>query len=82
MGWNTTMTEYVITEGEGSWGTWYYHWSRAEKHWEALCGAHTMHTSMKASAWGITGHLNERYCKECEVLRESEIILKHKMTEK
>jgi hypothetical protein len=41
---------------------------------EPLCGKariETMPTSIPLSAWGVRGHLKERYCKECERIYRS-----------
>jgi hypothetical protein len=55
----------VIAEGVS--GTFYYHLAAAENTAQALCGAQTMPTLLDLDAWGKTGHLNERWCKRCEV---------------
>ena len=54
-----------VTEGIG--GTWHYHLSLAETNASGLCGAKTMLTSVPMGAWGLRGHLNERYCPDCAV---------------
>lgn len=53
---------------EGIYGMWFYHLSEQGENSKSLCGARTMHTSIPLSAWGFRGHLNERYCKQCEGL--------------
>lgn len=53
-----------ITEGVA--GVWFYHLSPAGINSKALCGAQTMLTQLPLSAWGVRGHLNERYCAVCE----------------
>lgn len=52
---------------EGIHGTWHYHLSDDGK--TALCGAWVMPTGVPEDTWGYVGHLNERYCKECERIR-------------
>jgi hypothetical protein len=52
-----------ITEGVRS--TWYYHLSEAGTNITSLCGKQTMHTAIPLSAWGVRGHLNERWCPQC-----------------
>lgn len=63
-----TQETAVYKVSEGIHGTWFYHLSTNEHSTLGLCGARTMHTSVPLSAWGGVGHLNERYCKECEKL--------------
>lgn len=58
--------ELHITEGRA--GTWYYHLSQAGINATAVCGAKTMHTEIPLSAWGVRGHLNERWCPTCAEL--------------
>lgn len=52
---------------EGIHGTWFYHLTN-DKDSESLCGERTMHSGMPLSSWGYRGHLNERYCLDCETL--------------
>jgi hypothetical protein len=49
-------------------GVWYYHLSETGKSGQpALCGnTQVMSTEIPISSWGSKGHLNEKYCKECE----------------
>ena len=53
---------------EGAAGVWYYHLSESGKSGSpALCGnTQVMSTDIPISYWGIRGHLNEGYCKDCE----------------
>jgi hypothetical protein len=53
---------------EGISGTWFYHLSDDGK--TALCGARVMISSAPESTWGFRGHLQERYCKQCEEIRK------------
>ena len=50
---------------EGIHGTWFYHIAPKGKTQRALCGKATMFSYMNFSNWGYSGHLNERYCREC-----------------
>lgn len=61
-----------VTEGVS--GTWYYHLSAAGTNARGLCGAQTMHTAIPMACWGAKGHLNERYCGECQRLGEHALI--------
>jgi hypothetical protein len=56
---------------EGIHGTWHYHLSDDGK--TALCGAWVMRTGVPEDTWGYVGHLNERYCKQCERIRNEQI---------
>jgi hypothetical protein len=60
----TAVTGVHITEGRA--GMWFYHLSRTGVNGESLCGRPTMSTQMPLRLWGTKGHLNERYCTECE----------------
>lgn len=54
----------VVTEGVS--GVWHYHLSHTETRTRGLCGAQTMATSIKLSAWGsISQHLPESWCGAC-----------------
>lgn len=57
---------------EGIHGTWFYHLTRDPRSIRSLCGEQTMYTGCPLSSWGYRGHLNERYCKECEKLAGSD----------
>jgi hypothetical protein len=72
----TEVPEFQVVEGIH--GTWFYHLARTQQpRLRALCSDEkpVMHTSAPLSSWGYkSGHLNERYCAECERLaRESGI---------
>jgi hypothetical protein len=60
------MKELFIVEGVA--GLYHYHLSlNGDNMKPALCGnTRVMHTGCKLSTWGLIGHLNEKYCKECE----------------
>ncbi|MDR9836961.1 MULTISPECIES: hypothetical protein [Herbaspirillum] len=62
-----------ITEGVS--GTWFYHLSAAGTNARGLCGAQTMYTAIPLASWGAKGHLNERYCADCQRLGESELLV-------
>jgi hypothetical protein len=50
-------------------GTWFYHIRDGDRG-PAICGYKDVmptHVPLDA-AWGYRGHLNERYCEECERL--------------
>lgn len=64
------MSELKVAEGIS--GMWFYHLSKHDHCLKALCGAKTMPTGVPKSSWGFRGHLNERYCKECERLAGQE----------
>lgn len=53
---------------EGIHGTWHYHLSDDGK--TALCGAQVMRSNAPEDTWGYVGHLGERYCKDCERIRQ------------
>ncbi len=53
---------------EGVMGYFYYHISPNNTLTKSLCGKTVMPTQIPVNTWGIVGHLNERYCKECEKL--------------
>lgn len=61
-----------VTEGVS--GTWFYHLSAAGTNAKGLCGERTMHTAIPLSSWGMKGHLNERYCAECQLLGKGELL--------
>ena len=56
---------YVV---EGVAGMWHYHLSETGCSGQlALCGnRRVMCTELRLSSWGSCGHLNERYCRQCE----------------
>lgn len=56
---------YIV---EGVESMCYYHLSETGKSGQpALCGnKRVMNTGKPLSSWGKRGHLNEKYCKECE----------------
>ncbi|MYM92540.1 hypothetical protein [Duganella vulcania] len=60
-----------VTEGVS--GTWFYHLSAAGTDVHGLCGAQTMHTAIPLARWGAKGHLNERYCSQCQGLGEVQL---------
>jgi hypothetical protein len=60
------LDDIVVTESV--YGTFHYHLSKANKRSKGLCGEDTMITGIPLNAWGFKGHLNERYCAECERL--------------
>lgn len=66
------MKKPALREGlkivEGVESVWFYHLSDTGKNGQpALCGnKRVMSTHMPLSAWGTRGHLNEKYCPECE----------------
>lgn len=49
---------------EGIAGTFHYH-LRADGKFQSLCARPVMQTKVPLSAWGVTTHLNERWCAEC-----------------
>jgi hypothetical protein len=53
---------------EGVEGLWYYHLSETGKNGKpALYGnKNVMNTGLPLNTRGFKGHLNERYCRECE----------------
>lgn len=53
---------------EGVAGTWFYHLAY-EGEYKSLCGKDVMHTEIPMNTWGFRGHLNERYCHDCEEMR-------------
>jgi len=57
----------IITEGVE--GFWYYHLSKPETFNRSLCGKRVMITNLPLSSWGTVTHLNEKYCKDCEQLK-------------
>ena len=57
----------IVTEGVE--GYWHYHLSKPETFTRSLCGKQVMKTELPLSSWGIVGHLKERYCKDCELLK-------------
>ncbi len=59
----------IITEGVE--GYYVYHFSKPESFTRSLCGKPTMKTSLSMSQWGQVGHLKERYCKECENIKNN-----------
>jgi hypothetical protein len=52
-----------ITEGVG--GVYFYHLSEVGTNARSLCGAQTMNTQIPVAAWGVRGHLNEKWCAKC-----------------
>ena len=62
------MKDIHIVEGVES--MWFYHLSETGKSGQpALCGNNrVMNTEIPVSTWGQRGHLNEKYCKDCENL--------------
>jgi hypothetical protein len=63
------MSEFRIVEGVE--GYWHYHWSDHPKGIKSLCGRQTMSCELPERLWGLKGHLNERYCKECERMKNA-----------
>lgn len=61
------VLDLYIVEGVES--IWHYHLSKSGKSGQpALCGNNrVMSTLLKVSTWGTKGHLNESYCKKCEL---------------
>jgi len=57
---------------EGVEGTWHYH-IRRPCSFDSLCGARVMFTESRFGNWGMTGHLNERYCVDCWDLMADEL---------
>lgn len=61
----TREPELQIVEGVS--GMWHYHLAPTDRVHEAICGAHTMHTSIPLTYWGKSAkHIPESYCEECE----------------
>lgn len=56
----------IISEGVE--GYYFYHISPDDSPTKSLCGKTVMPTQIPVSTWGFKGHLNERYCAECEKL--------------
>lgn len=56
----------IISEGVE--GYFFYHISPNDTPVKSLCGKLVMPTSIPLTTWGTKGHLNERYCNECEKL--------------
>ena len=54
---------------EGVSGYYFYHLSETGLNARpALCGnKKVMQTGLPIESWGMKTHLNERYCKECEI---------------
>lgn len=63
---------------EGVESIWFYHLSRTGKPAKpALCGnARVMQTELPLESWGLRGHLNEKYCPECEKIAKEFGLLK------
>ena len=60
-----------LTIRESIHGNFFYHLAKDGK---ALCGEKiTMVTSLPLRYWGVTTHLQERYCTECEDAYDGEI---------
>lgn len=56
-----TTKNYSIRESIH--GNFFYHIALED---QVLCGkTNTMLTRIPLSAWGVTSHLHEKYCKEC-----------------
>jgi len=60
-----------ITEGVES--LWHYHLSEDGVNSVALCGAHTMDTSLRLDMWGYKGQLKEKYCSKCEEIAKTKM---------
>lgn len=64
------MSATVITEGIS--GLWHYHLSAPGKTTRGLCGAQTMHTSIKRSDWAVPfgEHFPKKptWCEKCAAL--------------
>ena len=60
---------------EGLAGYYFYHISKTGLTGKpALCGdSKVMCTFVPMDSWGVQTHLNERYCKKCEAIRNQEI---------
>ncbi len=71
--------DFVITEGVE--GYWQYHFSNPGKTSRSLCGKATMQTEMTHEQWGFVGHLNEKYCSECEKLADQGVKITLKTSE-
>ena len=56
---------FKIVPCEGIEGTWHYHYRVGDSP-RSLCGARVMASGLTEEQWGFKGHLNERYCAECE----------------
>lgn len=62
------MTKKDLSIREGIHGTFFYHLA---KDGVPLCGnENTMVTRVPLSCWNVKTHLNERYCKECNIIFE------------
>jgi len=60
--------EYKIRESMYS--SFFYHLAL---NGNAICGENmTMGTRLSLETWGQTSHLNERYCKKCEKIKNNE----------
>ena len=66
------MSTLVITEGV-AW-MWHYHISKEETSTRGLCGAPTMRTAMRMSAWKVPfgEHFPKRptWCHKCDAMKE------------
>lgn len=60
-----------LTIRESIHGNFFYHLAINNK---ALCGKKiTMHTNLSIETWGMKTHLNEKYCKECQEIKDHDI---------
>ena len=59
----------VVDEGPTS--IWFYHMKRKGEY-VALCGKPVLGKNLPTELWGYKSHVGEKYCKECEKLKEKE----------